>query len=227
MLKRVLLPAIGICLIGAITIVGQEREKLTSPVYHVDKGADAVPMERGPAPVLENVAAPTQPEQVDPNPDSVRNQPIPADGAPVAEVASSIPPTTQNVATSIEVPAAPAISEARKKLNEAVADARDNLAHIQENVHDYTCTFIKQENVKGKVLPKEYISLKIRSERVENGEVVVPFSAYFKFMRPKEVKNREVLYVAGRYPGTKLLAKEARGPNDCFPRWSLELTAHL
>ena len=82
-----------------------------------------------------------------------------------------MPVNTSTVDKPLDPPQ-PELSEARLKLNEAVADAQIYLQHIQDNVKDYTCLFIKQEKVKDKVLPPEYMRIKIRHEQVENGEVV-------------------------------------------------------
>jgi hypothetical protein len=219
MLKRVLLPAVTILAIGVIGIVcGQQREQLRHPVYHVLKSAASNRMlERGPAPILEQapVAAAAPLSQTAPV----------SDDEPVAEVASSIPPVAAPSPSLPAVPEAPQLSKSRIALNEAIEDARGYLQHIEENVRDYTCLFIKQENVKGEVLPPEFIRLKVRSEVVENGQVVVPFSAYFKFLKPNECKNREVLYVAGRYGGGKLLAKEGSGGRRFLPAMTLRISS--
>ncbi len=77
-------------------------------------------------------------------------------------------------------------------------------AYIRQNVDDYTCLLVKRERVAGELLPHEHIYVKFRSERVSNEEVVVPFSVYMRFLGPKRMRGREVLYVAGENDGDML-----------------------
>lgn len=66
--------------------------------------------------------------------------------------------------------------------------------HIDQNVHDYSCTLVKQERLDGALGDHQHIFLKVRTE---------PFSVYAKFLQP--YKDREVLYVAGQNEG-KIIA---------------------
>ena len=100
----------------------------------------------------------------------------------------------------------PAKSEAQRLLDEAVADAAHALDHIRRDVRDYTCMLIKRERVNGEVLPMEYIAAKIRNRREINGKVDVPFSVYMKFLKPTDMRGREVLYVEGQN-GNKIRAQ--------------------
>lgn len=92
----------------------------------------------------------------------------------------------------------------------ALGDAGDCLANLQNNVEDYKCVLIRREQVKGKLLPPEYIQLKVRQRKTESGKTIVPFSVYMKFLKPDEVKGREILYVEGQFNG-KMLVKEGGG----------------
>jgi hypothetical protein len=62
----------------------------------------------------------------------------------------------------------------------------DVLAHIDQNVRDYTCTFTKQEALDGAVGEPQHIMMKVRNQ---------PFSVYMYFLKP--FQGREVLYVDG------------------------------
>ena len=73
--------------------------------------------------------------------------------------------------------------------------AKQMHAYIQQNVDDYSCILVKRERVAGELLPYEHIYVKFRSERVSDDKVVVPFSVYMKFLGPKRLKGREILYV--------------------------------
>lgn len=60
------------------------------------------------------------------------------------------------------------------------------LAHIDRDIHDYTCTFVKREAIDGQLSDSQQIMMKVRSE---------PFSVYLKFLKPYQ--GRAVLYVDG------------------------------
>jgi len=89
----------------------------------------------------------------------------------------------------------------------ALRIAREGLENIRNNVRDYSCTLVKRERVDGKLLDAEYIFTKIRRERLEDGRVKAPFSVYMRFVAPKAIKGREVLYIKGQNNG-KLLGHE-------------------
>ena len=59
----------------------------------------------------------------------------------------------------------------------------------------------KQSRVEGKLSPLEFMSAKIRRQ---------PFSVYLKFLKPDDVRGREVIYVAGANGG-KLLVRDGSG----------------
>lgn len=83
-------------------------------------------------------------------------------------------------------------------------------AYIQQNVDDYACLLVKRERIAGELLPYEHIYVKFRSERVDHDKVVVPFSVYMKFLGPKRMKGREVLYVKGENDGDMLARQPGR-----------------
>jgi hypothetical protein len=58
-----------------------------------------------------------------------------------------------------------------------------------QGIQDYTCTFVKQEVVNGKLLPENIKAMKVRSQ---------PFSVYFKWQAPKSLEGQECCFVAGR-----------------------------
>src|SRR5262249_19279677 len=61
------------------------------------------------------------------------------------------------------------------------------LQNISQNVHDYSCTLVKQERLDGELGEQQQISMRVRHE---------PFSVYMKFIKPYQ--GREVLYVDGQ-----------------------------
>jgi hypothetical protein len=69
----------------------------------------------------------------------------------------------------------------------AIRVLKATLEHIDQNVHDYSATLVKQERVDGELAEHQHIFLKVRHE---------PFSVYMSFLKP--FQGREVLYVAGQ-----------------------------
>jgi Protein of unknown function (DUF1571) len=95
----------------------------------------------------------------------------------------------------------PAEPQGEHPLDAALAIAHRVQDHIEKNVKDYTCTFIKQERVNGQLLDPSIMEAKFRPK---------PLSVYFKFLKPDDVKGREVLYLAGANGG-KFVAREGAG----------------
>ena len=104
-------------------------------------------------------------------------------------------------------PSGPSAKTGNHPLDPALAIAREGLERIRQNVRDYTATLIKRELINGRLSDYQYSFVKIRHRRIENGQVVVPFSVYLKFLKPRSVAGREVIWVEGRNGG-KLLAHE-------------------
>jgi hypothetical protein len=100
------------------------------------------------------------------------------------------------------VPPAPA-----HPLAAALKIAVDGYEHIRRDIRDYTCILIKQERIDGQLNDYEYLMAKVRHHREQDGRVLVPFSVYLRFLGPKRLKDREVLYVAGRNNGDLLARK--------------------
>ena len=77
---------------------------------------------------------------------------------------------------------------------------------MQLGVRDYTCTIAKRERVDGRLRAMEFVQAKIRHEQKKNGQLVAPFGVYLRFLQPRKVEGREVLFVRGRNQG-KMLVK--------------------
>jgi hypothetical protein len=58
-----------------------------------------------------------------------------------------------------------------------------------QGVRDYTCLFIKREQVQGRQQPENLIAMKVRAK---------PFSVYMRWVGPKQSVGQEVCYVTGR-----------------------------
>ncbi len=92
-------------------------------------------------------------------------------------------------------------------LDEALRIAQEGLNNIRTNVRDYTATLAKRERVGDTVGNYEYMFIKVRNQKVRDGRVETPFSVYLSFLKPTDVKGREVIYVEGRND-SKLVAHE-------------------
>lgn len=100
-------------------------------------------------------------------------------------------------------------------LDAAIRVAEDGLARIQSGVSTYTCTIVKQERIKGELLPTEHMEAHIQSRRLGESAAAQPFSVYLKFLKPDAIQGREVIYVEGANSG-KMVAREAKGPKSLF-----------
>ncbi len=92
-------------------------------------------------------------------------------------------------------------------LDEALRIAQEGLQNIRANVRDYTATLAKRERVGDTVGNYEYMTIKVRNRKERDGKVEVPFSVYMTFLKPADVRGREVIYVEGRNEN-KLVAHE-------------------
>ena len=69
-----------------------------------------------------------------------------------------------------------------------VAKAQEAYAKVR----DYSCTLVKREVIEGKLTPNHVIALKMRTS---------PFSVSMRWQEPKELKDQEVCFIAGKNNG--------------------------
>jgi hypothetical protein len=81
-------------------------------------------------------------------------------------------------------------SDEKHPLQPVMHVMRGVLDHIDQQVHDYSCTLIKRERLDDELGERQHIFMKVRQQ---------PFSVYMHFLQPH--KDREVLYVAGMNDG--------------------------
>lgn len=97
--------------------------------------------------------------------------------------------------------------------------AREKLAYSQQEIHDYSAILVKRERVGDELLAHQFISLKVRNERLDSQVgVVVPFSVYMHFVGPESLKGREVLWVKGQN-NNKLVAHAGSGFAGLLSIW--------
>jgi hypothetical protein len=65
-------------------------------------------------------------------------------------------------------------------------------AQTFQNVRDYSCLFIKREQVQGRLQPEQLVAMRARNQ---------PFSVYLRWLGPKPLVGQEACYVAGRNGG--------------------------
>ncbi|MBM3999978.1 MAG: DUF1571 domain-containing protein [Planctomycetes bacterium] len=107
-------------------------------------------------------------------------------------------------------------SQSKHPLDPALDMARQGLEKIQSGVRDYTCILVKRERVKGELGDHQFIFTKVRNRQVRDGRTAVPFSVYMYFLKPSEVKGREVIYVEGQN-NNKLCAHEGGRRGNLLP----------
>ncbi len=91
-----------------------------------------------------------------------------------------------------------------RPLDSALQIARDGLAQCRAQVNDYTAMLVKRERVDGVLSEHDYLFIKMRNRKVQNGQVVQPLSVYLTYLKPASVKGREVIYVEGRHDGNMI-----------------------
>ncbi len=109
-------------------------------------------------------------------------------------------------------------------LDRAINIAKDGLVNMRENIHDYTAILVKRERINGQLSEPAYMKVKIRNPREINGQSI-PFSIYMKFIKPKAVAGREVIWVEGQNQD-KLIAHEP-GRIRGFKNFHLDPTGFL
>ena len=101
-------------------------------------------------------------------------------------------------------------------LDPALDIAREGLQQIRASLRDYTATLVKRERIDGELGDYEYCYIKVRNRKLENGNVVSPFSVYMYFLKPSTIKGREVMYVEGQND-SKLIAHEGGTSGKYLP----------
>lgn len=83
-------------------------------------------------------------------------------------------------------------------IDPALEMARQALEHIRRDIRDYTATLVKRETIDGQLQEAEFMAIKIRHRQVENGQLIVPFSIYIKYLKPPSKRGQEAIWVEGQ-----------------------------
>lgn len=119
---------------------------------------------------------PAQPGQPAPN---AQPQPPAQLGQPALNL-----PTQQE---QVVVPVAAAVSPLDPALR-YLAEAKQ----AYQGVRDYSCLFVKREQVRGVLLPENVMTMRVRAN---------PFSVYLRWQAPRNIEGQEACYVTGRNNG--------------------------
>ncbi len=110
------------------------------------------------------------------------------------------PQSTTTLRVTAESLPSPQVSAGTKKhpLEPALQFALRAYQYAQDHVRDYSCLLIKRERIDGDLQDVQYIQIQVRTEVVQNGRTVQPYSVFLDFQGPAKIKGRKVLYVEGR-----------------------------
>jgi hypothetical protein len=105
-------------------------------------------------------------------------------------------PVGNSVPTAVAEPQAPYVPPAGGQAAQGAPSPIDEplrlvaaAAQSYQQVRDYTCTLIKQERIKGVLLPENVMLMKFRQQ---------PFSVYMRWSAPQQFVGQEVCYVHGK-----------------------------
>jgi hypothetical protein len=109
----------------------------------------------------------------------------------IALTVSAYLPFQGALSSAVADPPAPGVGAAPAPANpvETAFQLANTAAQAYQNVHNYTCTLIQQERIKGRLQPENVMLMKFRKE---------PFSIYMRWTAPKDAAGREVAYIHGR-----------------------------
>ena len=118
---------------------------------------------------------------------------------PVARVADASPvtPIPDKLKTELVPKLDAAADAAAHPLDRAIEIAKVGLDNMQTTIHDYTAVMVKRERVGDQLSDPMFMKIKIRNPRVFDDREI-PFSIYMKFVKPRAVCGREVIWVDGQ-----------------------------
>lgn len=140
--------------------------------------------------------------------------------------ASAEPPDRKEPVFRVAKTVAPTPADNLPPLDLALKMARDGLQQCRTEVDDYTATLVKRERVDGRVGEHDFMFIKVRNRKVENGKLVQPLSVYLTYLKPASVEGREVIYVEGQNDGN-LIAHEGGLKGRFLPTMPLPPTGML
>jgi len=92
-------------------------------------------------------------------------------------------------------------------LRALVEEADRLIARFEEEIESYSCLLIKRERIDGELSPHQYVWMKVREQQQPDDGEPIPFGIYLKYLKPRSVAGREVLFVEGQRSGDMLVRK--------------------
>jgi hypothetical protein len=100
---------------------------------------------------------------------------------------------------------APSPISPRHPLSWVLQYARDEQAYLERTVRDFTCRLVKRERIEGELQEFSYIDMQVREEIRSGAQIIRPMAIYLRFLAPKTVAGRRVIYVDGQNDGKMLV----------------------
>ncbi|GAA4468678.1 DUF1571 domain-containing protein [Novipirellula rosea] len=105
------------------------------------------------------------------------------------------------------IPETKKLTAHQQELKRLVKQAQASLDRCRQQVQDYTCTFLAQERVDGRLGPTKRCQAKVRHTYPEDENDDVSTNIYIKFQSPKSIHGREVLWDSHANDGRMLVRK--------------------
>ncbi|WP_372718728.1 DUF1571 domain-containing protein [Novipirellula sp.] len=105
------------------------------------------------------------------------------------------------------IPETKKLTAHQQELKRLVKQAQASLDRCRQQVQDYTCTFLAQERIDGRLGPTKRCQAKVRHTYPEDENDDVSTSIYIKFQSPKSMHGREVLWDSHANDGRMLVRK--------------------
>ena len=170
-------------------------KRSASPKTPADKPEDTETVPAPVAPQNFSTQPVVQPQPVNNNAVAV---PFRSNPAPVARVADARSATVvpDKAKTELVPNLDPAADPNAHPLDRAIQIAHDGLSNMRATINDYTAVLVKRERVGNKLSEPIFMKIKVRNPR-QVASQNVPFSIYMKFVKPRSVVGREVIWVEG------------------------------
>ena len=81
----------------------------------------------------------------------------------------------------------------------ALRYAYERYQYLNRDVRDYVCNVFIRERIKGRLRRVEAAAAKVRHRRQSAGGMITPFGVYMRYLGPRSIKGREILYVDKKY----------------------------
>ena len=99
----------------------------------------------------------------------------------------------------------------------------ERMAGLRETVKDYEVLLVKRERIEGRLQRYQYIAAKIRRPAMQDGQQE-PFAVQLRYLSPKRLAGRRVLYVEGKYDSKMLVRTNGPLLGNAIvrltPRWN-------